>query len=141
MADAAVSNTAEGNLVWVRIPSSAPPNRPSAPALARRAGRRDDALRLDRGGGSYHGRVEHSVAADDRSLQERFAPGGRCFGCGPANPIGLRIASRPSDGDATILVARFVPLADHEAFAGVVNGDRRRAKVLHDQGVPPDGDS
>ena len=27
MADAAVSNTAEGNLVWVRIPSSAPPPR------------------------------------------------------------------------------------------------------------------
>ncbi len=56
------------------------------------------------------------------SLQERFAPLGRCFGCGPANPIGLRIGSRPSADDPTILVARWTPAADHEAFAGVVNG-------------------
>jgi acyl-coenzyme A thioesterase PaaI-like protein len=56
------------------------------------------------------------------SLQERFAPLGRCFGCGPANPIGLRIGSHPSDDDPAILVARWMPAPDHEAFAGVVNG-------------------
>jgi acyl-coenzyme A thioesterase PaaI-like protein len=56
------------------------------------------------------------------SLQERFAPAGRCFGCGPANPIGLHVASRPSQDDPAILVARYVPDPDHEAFAGVVNG-------------------
>jgi len=60
--------------------------------------------------------------AAGQSLQERFAPAGRCFGCGPANPVGLHVASRPSDGDPAILVARFVPLPEHEAFAGVVNG-------------------
>jgi acyl-coenzyme A thioesterase PaaI-like protein len=60
--------------------------------------------------------------ADGPSLQDRFAPFGRCFGCGPANPSGLRIASRPASDDPAALVARFVPDRDHEAFAGVVNG-------------------
>lgn len=61
-------------------------------------------------------------AVEIPSLQEQFAPAGRCFGCGPANPIGLRIASRLSADDPTTLVASFVPLPEHEAFAGVVNG-------------------
>jgi acyl-coenzyme A thioesterase PaaI-like protein len=56
------------------------------------------------------------------SLQARFAPAGRCFGCGPANPIGLHVGSRPSEDDAAVLVARFLPRPEHEAFAGVVNG-------------------
>lgn len=56
------------------------------------------------------------------SLQERFAPEGRCFGCGPANPLGLHVASRPSADDPAVLLATFVPRAGHEAFAGVVNG-------------------
>jgi acyl-coenzyme A thioesterase PaaI-like protein len=56
------------------------------------------------------------------SLQERFAPNGRCFGCGPANPAGLRIGSRPSTDDPAVLVARFQPQPIQEAFAGVVNG-------------------
>lgn len=56
------------------------------------------------------------------SLQDRYAPAGRCFGCGPANPSGLRIRSRPADGDGSILVARFEPRPEHEAFSGVVNG-------------------
>jgi acyl-coenzyme A thioesterase PaaI-like protein len=55
-------------------------------------------------------------------LQARFAPLGRCFGCGPANVSGLRLASRPSDDDASALVARFSPLPEHEAFHGVVSG-------------------
>jgi acyl-coenzyme A thioesterase PaaI-like protein len=56
------------------------------------------------------------------SLQDRFAPAGRCFGCGPANHAGLHVASRPADDDPTTLVARFVPRPEHEAFSGVVNG-------------------
>jgi acyl-coenzyme A thioesterase PaaI-like protein len=56
------------------------------------------------------------------SLQARYAPAGRCFGCGPANPSGLRIGSRPSSHDPAVLVARFEPHPEHEAFAGVVNG-------------------
>ena len=56
------------------------------------------------------------------SLQERFAPEGRCFGCGPANPLGLHVGSRPSADDPAVLVATFVPRPEHEAFVGVVNG-------------------
>jgi acyl-coenzyme A thioesterase PaaI-like protein len=61
-------------------------------------------------------------AIPEPSLQERYAPDGRCFGCGPANPIGLRIGSRPEPADPEILVAEWTPDRDHEAFAGVVNG-------------------
>jgi acyl-coenzyme A thioesterase PaaI-like protein len=53
------------------------------------------------------------------SLQERYAPNGACFGCGPANAKGLRIGSRP-EGDG--LVATFVPEKHHEAFEGVLSG-------------------
>jgi hypothetical protein len=31
--------------------------------------------------------------SDTRSVQERYAPENRCFGCGPANPQGLRTAA------------------------------------------------
>jgi len=55
-----------------------------------------------------------------RSLQERFAPDGRCFGCGPANASGLQIRSfEQADGTVT---ATWQALPQHEAFAGIVNG-------------------
>ena len=63
-----------------------------------------------------------TTVTGEASLQERFAPAGRCFGCGPANPAGLRIGSRPDTGDPSVLVARFDPDPTHEAFDGVVNG-------------------
>jgi uncharacterized protein (TIGR00369 family) len=53
------------------------------------------------------------------SVQERYAPRNHCFGCGPANPKGLRIRSR-EQGDA--LVADWMPEPHHEAFDGVLNG-------------------
>lgn len=54
------------------------------------------------------------------SLQARHAPHSRCFGCGPANPDGLRIESHIApDGD---LVATWRPAARHEAFEGILNG-------------------
>ena len=53
------------------------------------------------------------------SLQRRFAPNSRCFGCGPANEKGLRIESRV-EGDE--VVAEWRPEAHHEAFPGVLNG-------------------
>lgn len=56
------------------------------------------------------------------SLQEIYAQAGRCFGCGPANPLGLHVASRPSDADPAVLVARWTPAPEYEAFAGVING-------------------
>lgn len=69
------------------------------------------------------------------SLQQRYAPTTRCFGCGPANEHGLRIESRPvATGEAgtgeagTVaahdgeLVATWQPLPHHAAFENVLNG-------------------
>src|SRR5262245_59867837 len=53
------------------------------------------------------------------SLQDRYAPQNRCFGCGPANDKGLRIKSR-AEGEA--LVAEWTPEPHHEAFTGMLNG-------------------
>lgn len=55
----------------------------------------------------------------DQSLQERYAPGSICYGCGPANPEGLHVRSRV-EGDA--VVCDWTPLSHHEAFPGMVNG-------------------
>lgn len=57
---------------------------------------------------------------DGPSLQERYAPEGRCFGCGPRNKHGLRI--RSFEADAGIVVAEWQPRDEHEAFDGFVNG-------------------
>jgi uncharacterized protein (TIGR00369 family) len=57
---------------------------------------------------------------DSPSLQERYAPEGRCFGCGPANELGLRIRSFEAADDT--VVAEWEPRAEHEAFDGFVNG-------------------
>src|SRR5262249_38854593 len=53
------------------------------------------------------------------ALQDQFAPKGECFGCGPANPKGLRIKSRV-EGDE--VVCDFVPEPHHLAFPGMLNG-------------------
>lgn len=57
--------------------------------------------------------------SDGPSLQERYAPENRCFGCGPANERGLRIRSFP-EGDT--VVCDWQPRTEHEAWAGVLNG-------------------
>ena len=57
---------------------------------------------------------------ENMSLQERFAPKGRCFGCGPKNELGLRIRSFRADDGA--VVAEWQPRPEHEAFDGFVNG-------------------
>jgi uncharacterized protein (TIGR00369 family) len=56
----------------------------------------------------------------EASLQEQFAPEGRCFGCGPRNDEGLRIRSFPQH-DGTV-VAEWQARPEHEAFDGYVNG-------------------
>lgn len=53
------------------------------------------------------------------SLQDRFAPKSRCFGCGPANDKGLRIKSHVAGEEVT---ATFTPEPHHEAFPGMLNG-------------------
>ena len=53
------------------------------------------------------------------SVQDRYAPQNRCFGCGAANEKGLRIKSHEL-GDS--LVARWQPEPHHEAYAGMLSG-------------------
>ena len=54
-----------------------------------------------------------------QSLQERFAPTNKCFGCGLANTKGLRLRSFER-GDE--LVCDWQPEPHHEAFPGMLNG-------------------
>lgn len=57
----------------------------------------------------------------DLSLQERYAPANRCFGCGPANDRGLRIRSFPSE-DGSEVVCDWTPAPHHEAWENMLNG-------------------
>jgi acyl-coenzyme A thioesterase PaaI-like protein len=57
--------------------------------------------------------------SESLSVQERYAPQNRCFGCGPANAKGLRIRSFER---ADELVAEWTPEPHHEAWPGAVNG-------------------
>ena len=59
---------------------------------------------------------------DELCLQERYAPRNACFGCGPANPEGLRIRSFPAPDDENEVVATWTPSKRHEAFEGMLNG-------------------
>ena len=56
---------------------------------------------------------------DGPSLQERYAPGNACFGCGPANPQGLHVRSFVEGAEC---VAEWTPQPHHEAFPGILNG-------------------
>lgn len=54
------------------------------------------------------------------ALQDR-ADDNPCFGCGPANPVGLRIKSTPAD-DGEGLVATWTGDEHHAGSAGVLGG-------------------
>jgi acyl-coenzyme A thioesterase PaaI-like protein len=56
-----------------------------------------------------------------KSLQELYAPGSACFGCGPANEKGLHVRSYPS-GEGDEVVGEWRPEPQYEAFPGVLNG-------------------
>jgi acyl-coenzyme A thioesterase PaaI-like protein len=58
---------------------------------------------------------------NEQSIQERYFPEGICFGCGPTNELGLKIASRPSP-DGTGVVCQWQPQPHHAAGPGVLNG-------------------
>ncbi len=62
----------------------------------------------------------------DVSLQERYSPSSTCFGCGPANTLGLRFGSfKANVGSAAQpgeLVATWQPLPHHAAFDDILNG-------------------
>lgn len=53
------------------------------------------------------------------SIQERLYPQLTCFGCGHANPKGLKLRSFPEDGEVT---ARFEPWPEHDNGFGFLNG-------------------
>jgi acyl-coenzyme A thioesterase PaaI-like protein len=53
------------------------------------------------------------------SLQDRYAPQSVCFGCGPANELGLRIKSRVEGEE---VVCDWMPQPYHHAFDGILNG-------------------
>lgn len=59
------------------------------------------------------------MSMTSESLQARYAPANQCFGCGPANEKGLRIASRV-EGEA--VVCDWTPSPHHLAFPGMLNG-------------------
>ena len=54
-----------------------------------------------------------------KSLQEQYAPGNACFGCGPANPKGLHIRSFAEGDD---VVAEWQAETQYEAFPGMLCG-------------------
>lgn len=56
------------------------------------------------------------------SLQLRFSPESRCYGCGPANEHGLRIESHEVDGVPGELRADWQPHPYHAAFDDILNG-------------------
>ena len=58
---------------------------------------------------------------NELSLQELYAPGSACFGCGPANEKGLHVRSYPS-GEGDEVVCEWRPEPQYEAFPGVLNG-------------------
>ena len=53
------------------------------------------------------------------SLQDRYAPRNRCFGCGPSNDKGLRIKSHVVGEEVH---CDWTPEPHHEAFTGMLNG-------------------
>ena len=55
----------------------------------------------------------------EKSLQDTYAPNGRCFGCGPKNEKGLKIKSFVEGQE---IKAEFIPQPHHEAFENVLNG-------------------
>ncbi len=54
------------------------------------------------------------------SFQERYAPQNECFGCGVANPKGLKI--RSFEDASGSFVCDWKPEPHHLAFPGVLNG-------------------
>ena len=55
----------------------------------------------------------------EEALQDRYAPRGTCFGCGPLNEKGLRIKSVVRGEE---VVASWRAEKHHEAFAGALSG-------------------
>lgn len=61
----------------------------------------------------------HGWPDGQSSIQERLYPHLTCFGCGHANPRGLKLRSYPAEGE---VVARFRPWPEHDNGFGYLNG-------------------
>lgn len=59
------------------------------------------------------------MPASNVSIQERLYPESTCFGCGQANPVGLRIKSYPLDDG---VICTFMPAQSHSNGMGSLNG-------------------
>ena len=59
------------------------------------------------------------MGAQPMSIQERLYPGTTCFGCGQANPRGLKLRSYAEDD---VVVASFTPWPEHDNGLGYLNG-------------------
>ena len=57
--------------------------------------------------------------SEDAALQDRYAPNGACFGCGPRNEKGLRVKSHVR-GDEVVATWRAEKF--HEAYDGILSG-------------------
>ncbi len=55
----------------------------------------------------------------DACLQEQYSPSGCCFGCGPANPQGLRLRSFVHGAE---VIAQWRPDEKYQAFPDMLNG-------------------
>ncbi len=55
-------------------------------------------------------------------LQEQHAPAMTCFGCGPANPKGLRVRSFAAPSGEAETIAEWQAEPHHEAFPGMLAG-------------------
>src|SRR5213593_1701886 len=56
----------------------------------------------------------------DVPLQDRYAPNGTCFGCGPKNERGLRIKSHAREDGSVLATWRAEKF--HEAYDGALSG-------------------
>ena len=54
------------------------------------------------------------------ALQDRYAPNGTCFGCGPRNERGLRVKSVPQEDGSVATTWRAEKY--HEAYDGALSG-------------------
>ncbi len=59
------------------------------------------------------------MTTNTKSLQDQYAPQSICFGCGPANTLGLQIKSHLSQNEFT---ATWQAKEHHQAFPGILNG-------------------
>jgi acyl-coenzyme A thioesterase PaaI-like protein len=59
------------------------------------------------------------MSESTKSIQETYAPQLACFGCGPANEVGLHVRSFPSGKE---VIAEWQPKPEYEAFKGMLSG-------------------